>query len=176
MQEPEYGSINLLKDPGFEDFSSPGVPSACYARPGGDRGATYFTDTREHHSGDHSLRLVTPEKEKGVTLRFFPVRLKAGASYSISVWAKSDPEQRNENGTIVTSGNRKNDTQMPQYVEIMMGKLLHARFVPDDQWREFVTFITIPKDTVASFRANLIMKMPGQGIAWFDDLKITEDK
>ncbi len=95
--EPEYGGINLLKDPGFEDNSSPGIPSACYARPGGDRGATYFTDTREHHSGDHSLRLITPETDKGVSLRFFPVRMKAGASYSISVWAKSDPEQRHEN-------------------------------------------------------------------------------
>ncbi len=58
----------------------------------------------------------------------------------------------------------------------MIGRVLHARFVPDAQWRQFVTFITVPKDTVASFRANLIMKMPGQGVAWFDDLKITEDK
>ncbi len=39
-------NINLIKDAGFEDLSGPGLPSACYARPGGDRGATYFLDTR----------------------------------------------------------------------------------------------------------------------------------
>ena len=85
---------NLLKDPGFEDNSSPGVPSACYARPGGDRGATYFLDTREHHEGNHSVRLLTPGDDKGITLRLFPFQVNAGASYAISVWAKSDPEQR----------------------------------------------------------------------------------
>jgi hypothetical protein len=175
-QEPEYGGINLVNDPGFEENQSPGVPAACYARPGGDRGATYFTDTREHHSGDHSLRLITPEKDKGVSLRFFPVRMKAGASYSISVWAKSDPEQRHENLNSESSENVKGFKSTPQYVEIMMGKFLHARFVPDSQWKEFITFITIPRDTVDTFRANLILKMPGQGVAWFDDLKINEDK
>jgi hypothetical protein len=89
-----WSEKNLLRDPGFEDLSSPGIPSACYARPGGDKGATYFLDSREHFEGDHSLRLITPEKNKSVTIRFFPVRVKAGSSYVISLWAKSDPEQR----------------------------------------------------------------------------------
>ena len=87
-------SDNLLKDPGFEDISSPGVPSACYARPGGDKGATYFLDSREHHEGNHSVRLLTPVEKKGITLRLFPIAVKAGSTYALSVWAKSDPEQR----------------------------------------------------------------------------------
>ena len=63
---------NLIKDPGFEDISSPGIPSSCYARPGGDRGATYFLDSREHYDGNHSVRIITPENDKSVALRFFP--------------------------------------------------------------------------------------------------------
>ena len=55
---------NLIKDEGFEDLSAPGIPSACYARPGGDRGATYFLDSSEYYEGNHSLRIITPVKIK----------------------------------------------------------------------------------------------------------------
>jgi hypothetical protein len=169
-------ATNLLKDPGFEDIFSPGIPSACYARPGGDRGATYFVDPREHHDGNHSVRIVTPKEDKSISLRFFPFPVKAGSSYTISLWAKSDPEQRfsvlpaRENIRL----NSKNST--PQYVEILLGEFGHARFVPDEEWRQYVTFISIPKDTLATFKTNLILKMPGQGVAWFDQIKVYEEK
>jgi hypothetical protein len=156
---------NLLKDPGFEDLSSPGIPTACYARPGGDRGATFFTDSREHYEGTHSVRLLTPVEGKSAALRFFPFRVKAGSSYTISLWAKSDPEQRFSNGR----------TPAPQYVEVALGEFSRARFEPDSTWRRFVTFVTIPTDTLASFKTNLILKMPGQGVAWFDEIKVIED-
>lgn len=166
---------NLLKDPGFEDMSSPGIPSACYARPGGDRGATYFLDSREHHDGDHSLKLVTPEVNKSVTLSFFPVRLKPGSSYIISIWARSDPEQRfktlplEEKKPLVLISE-------PQYVEIQVGELCHAWFVPGKEWKQYVTFVTIPSDTSSNLRSNLVLRMPGQGIAWFDQIRIVEQK
>ncbi|MCX6327823.1 MAG: hypothetical protein NT144_14445 [Bacteroidia bacterium] len=169
-------NTNLIKDPGFEDVTSPGVPSACYARPGGDRGATYFLDTREHYEGNHSVRIITPEDDKSVSLRFFPFSVKAGASYTISIWAKSDPEQRffmlPYNEDVRLNGKK----QMPQYVEILLGEFGRARFVPDKEWRRFVTFVTIPVDTLASFKTNLILKMPGQGVAWFDEVKVFEEK
>ena len=156
---------NLLKDPGFEDLSSPGIPSACYARPGGDRGATYFLDPREHYEGNHSVRMITPKEDNSAALRFFPFQVKAGGSYTISMWAKSDPEQR-----LV-----KDDSAVPQYVEVQLGEFGRSRFVPDSKWRRFVTFVTIPVDTLASFKTNLILKMPGQGVAWFDEIKVSED-
>ncbi|MBK7628223.1 MAG: hypothetical protein IPJ16_13685 [Bacteroidales bacterium] len=156
---------NLLLDPGFEDLSSPGVPSACYARPGGDRGATFFTDSREHFEGNHSVRLVTPQEGKSAALRFFPFQVKAGASYTISLWAKSDPEQRFS----------KQENTGPQYVEVLLGEFSRARFVPDSSWKRFVTFVTIPTDTLATFKTNLILKMPGQGVAWFDEIKVFEE-
>ena len=169
-------NINLIKDPGFEDVTSPGIPSACYARPGGDRGATYFLDTREHYEGNHSVRIITPEDDKSVSLRFFPFSVKAGASYTISIWAKSDPEQRffmlPEQEDVRLTWKE----QMPQYVEILLGEFGRARFIPDNEWRRYVTFVTIPNDTLPSFKTNLILKMPGQGVAWFDQLKVYEEK
>ena len=167
---------NLLKDPGFEDISSPGVPSACYARPGGDMGATYFLDTREHHEGNHSVRLLTPGENKGITLRLFPFQVKAGSSYAISVWAKSDPEQKISFATNRDSVRPYNMNHNPQYVEIEMGAFGKARFVPDKEWRRYMTFIAIPKDTLKSFRTNLLIRMPGQGVAWIDDMKVFEEK
>ena len=66
--------------------------------------------------------------------------------------------------------------ELPQYVEILLGDFGRARFVPDKEWRQFVTFVTIPNDTVPRFKTNLILKMPGQGVAWFDEIKVFEEK
>jgi hypothetical protein len=167
---------NLIKDPGFEDASSPGVPSACYARPGGDRGATYFLDTREFIEGNHSLRLNTPVNDKSVTIRFFPISVKAGASYTISIWAKSDPEIRFQAVTNQKNDRLSDKKETPQFVEMLLGEFSRARFVPGDEWKEYVTFVTIPADTIASFKTNLILKMPGQGVAWFDKVKVSGEK
>jgi hypothetical protein len=167
-------SKNLLIDAGFEDLSSPGVPSACYARPGGDRGGTYFLDTREHVEGDHSLRLITPCKDKSVTIRFFPFKVKAGATYIISLWAKSDPEQRFS--LPETNIKRPLINEEPQFVEVSLGNFSRSWFVPASEWKQFMTFVTIPVDTTAQFKTNLILRMPGQGVAWFDQIRIIEEK
>ena len=167
---------NLLKDPGFEDISSPGVPSACYARPGGDRGATYFLDAREHHEGHHSVRIQTPAEDKGITLRLFPFQVKAGSSYAISVWAKSDPEQKFPHATIKDSIPLYDKNNIPQYIEIYLGAFGKARFVPEREWRRYMTFVTIPTDTLEQFRTNLKIRMPGQGVAWLDDMKVYEEE
>jgi hypothetical protein len=174
--ETEAANTNLIRDSGFEDLTSPGLPSACYARPGGDRGATYFLDTRQFIEGNHSLRLITPQENKSLAIRFFPFYVRAGESYTISIWAKSDPEQRYSPVTNLenTRLNGKDDNH--QYVEILMGDFGRARFIPDKQWREYVTFFTIPNDTLARFKTNLILKMPGKGVAWFDEVKVVEDK
>ena len=172
----EVSNTNLIKDSGFEDLSAPGLPSACYARPGGDRGATYFIDTREFVEGNHSLRIITPVEDKGLAIRFFPFSVRAGGAYTISIWAKSDPEQRFFNVTKPKNTRLYEKKEIPQYVEVLLGEFGRARFVPDSRWREYVTFVTIPNDTLDRFKTNLILKMPGQGVAWFDVVKVTEDK
>lgn len=163
---------NLVIDPGFEDLSTPGVPSACYVRPGGDNGATYFIDSREHYEGDHSLRLFTPGQSKSVTIRFFPVKLKPGATYTISIMAKSDTEQR---FNIVDDKTRP-VIKHPQFVEVSLGEFSNTWFVPGTDWRQFVTTVTIPDNAPSSLKTNLALKMPGQGVAWFDQVRIVEEK
>jgi hypothetical protein len=168
-------NTNLIIDEGFEDLSGPGLPSACYVRPGGDRGATYFLDSRVSYEGDHSLRIITPVENKSLAIRFFPFYVKAGSSYTISIWAKSDPEQKNISVTY-PENSRLLVKSEPQYVEILLGEFGRARFIPGKEWKQYITFVTIPSDTLERFKANLILKMPGKGVAWFDKVRVTEDK
>ncbi len=157
---------NLIKDPGFEDISSPGVPASCYARNGGDRGATYFLDSREHFEGNHSIRLITPTENGSARLRFFPVKVMAGRTYYISIRAKNDPEIGLLKDT--TSNN-------PHYFEISLGEFGSTRFELSPEWKEFVTPVTLPypvEDLPA--KLNVVLQMPSAGTAWFDMLQIIE--
>jgi hypothetical protein len=148
---------NLLSDPGFENTASPGIPASCYARSGGDRGATFFTDTREHFEGSHSLRIVTPAENKSIKLRFFPIEVSKGQTYFISVRAKADQE-----------------INIPQNFEISFGEFGTARFELTNEWKEFVTNVTIPYYNELPPRTNLILQMPSEGVAWFDLLQVFE--
>jgi hypothetical protein len=153
---------NLIKDPGFEDISSTGVPASCYAWNEGERGSTYFLDTREHFEGNHSLRLITPQENKGTRLRFFPLNIEKGRTYMLSIWAKTD------------SG--INDKGYKPYFELGLGEFGCTRFYPSNEWQQFVTSVTIPVDTIPSPRANTILRMPGKGTAWFDMIQVFEAK
>lgn len=155
---------NLLKDPGFEDLSSFGVPASCYAWNEGDRGATYFLDSREHVEGMHSLRLVTPADNKSSRLRFFPIKVSKGKKYMISIWAKADPD---------SWINEKHFINKPHF-EIGFGEYGSEVFFPSDKWEQFVTSVTIPYDTIPSARINAILRMPGKGTAWFDMFQVFE--
>jgi hypothetical protein len=150
---------NLTKDPGFEDNSSPGVPASCYAWNEGDRGATFFLDTRENFEGNHSLRLVTPKENKGIRLRFFPINIELGRTYMLSIWAKRE------------YGISNNDSL---YFELGLGDYGWKRFYSGTEWHQFVTSVTIPADTIPSPRANAILRMPGKGTAWFDMIQVFE--
>ncbi|HOP58956.1 MAG TPA: hypothetical protein PLR52_06005 [Bacteroidales bacterium] len=147
---------NLFIDPGFEDISGPGVPSACYAWNNGDKGATYFSDTRENFEGNHSIRLVTPKENKSIRLRFFPVPVMAGRTYIISIRAKSDPDK-------------------PGYFDISLGGYGKKRFKTTGEWKEYISTVTLPYST-EDFppKANIVLEMPSPGTGWFDMLQITE--
>ena len=146
---------NLIRDPGFEDTSGPGVPASCYAWNGGDRGATYFLDSRVHFEGNHSIRLVTPKENGSVRLRFFPVTVRNGRAYYISIRAKADLEK----GGVF---------------EIALGDFGSARFELTNEWKEFVTIVTIPFYNDLAPKTNVILQMPSAGVAWFDMLQVAE--
>lgn len=151
---------NLIIDPGFEDISSPGVPASCYSWNEGDRGSTYFTDTREHLEGTHSLRMITPRQDGGTRLRFFPVRIEKGKTYILSIWARTDRE--------LNPGNKA-----PVF-ELGLGDFGKKSFTPGEEWKQFVTSVTIPGDSIPSPRVNPVLRMPGKGVAWFDMIQVFE--
>lgn len=151
---------NLITDPGFEDMSSPGVPASCYSWNEGDRGSTYFLDTREHIEGTHSLRMITPRQDGGTRLRFFPVRIEKGKTYILSIWARTDTE--------LNPGNKA-----PVF-ELGLGDYGKRSFIPGEEWKQFVTSVTIPGDSIASPRVNPVLRMPGKGVAWFDMIQVFE--
>ncbi|MFN8209583.1 MAG: hypothetical protein U0T33_01270 [Bacteroidales bacterium] len=155
---------NLIKDPGFESMTSPGIPTACYISSGGDRGATFFLDSREHAEGNYSLRLQTPSAGKSIAVKFFPVTVKTGHSYLVSLWAKTDPELR-----------IKQDENDPHFAELRLGSFTKARFEPGSEWKQFIGIFKVPGDTIAQKKTNLVLTMPGQGTGWFDMIQMIED-
>ena len=156
---------NMIMDPGFEDNSSPGVPASCYARGNQERGATFFLDTREHVQGNHSLRLITPTENGSIHLRFFPVTVKTGATYLISVYAKADPAQKagTENLSIGS-----------QYFELSLGDFKTMKFILKDTWHKYLAPIKVPLSEDPAVKANVILDMPSPGVAWFDMLQLAE--
>ena len=158
---------NLIRDPGFEDISSPGVPASCYARNGGDRGATYFLDSREHIEGNHSIRLVTPCENGSAKLRFFPVKVLDGKSYYISIRAKAD---------LSADSCNTNNLNKPGYFEISFGEYGSNRFMLSGEWQELVSIVTVPYNNDLPPGTNVILQMPSAGTAWFDMLQVSEAK
>lgn len=152
---------NLQIDPGIEDSSSPGVPTACYAWNTGDRGATYFTDTREQVEGIHSIRLTTPKPGESIRLRFFPINVKKGNTYYISIWAKGDP-------TSGTSSTKK------RYFELSLGNYGAKKFVLTDKWKQYFCRVYIPFNKNVPAKLNATLTMSSQGTGWFDMIQVFE--
>jgi hypothetical protein len=157
-------SGNLVMDPGFEDQSSPGIPASCYAWNNGDRGATFFLDSREHFEGNHSLRIVTPGDNQSAKLRFFPFKIKSGLTYYISVRAKADPEQGPDPAARIKN----------QYFEVSLGNYGSKRFPLSDEWQEYMAGFTVPAGADIPPKINVILQMPSAGVAWFDMLQAIE--
>jgi hypothetical protein len=166
---------NMITDPGFENVTSPGVPNSCYASSGGDRGATYFLDPREPAEGNYSLRLQTPVEGKSIALKLFPITVTTGASYLVSLWAKCDPEQRFKVNARTDANKNEKLPPLAQYVEIALGDFGTARFEPVAEWKQYIGVINVPVDSVPKRKTNVILRMPGQGVGWFDMIQVVED-
>ena len=107
---------------------------------------------------DHSRRQL--RREQGTRLRFFPVNVQKGKTYVITVVAKTD--------TTLNMGRDK-----PCF-ELGLGDYGRKKFCPTHEWRQFVTSVTIPSDSIPSPRVNAVLRMPGQGTAWFDMIQVFE--
>ena len=162
---------NMMVDPGFEYLPVPGVPSASYAHVGKDRGATYFVDSRVFHSGEHSLRLVTPEDGKGVSLSFFPSYLEYGHTYHFTLWAKaaSQKSRWEEKGFFWRLFHRK---PLPPSFTVSAKGAGSGTFVLTNQWKQYEWFITPSDSTKRIQRTSVALTFDTRGTAWFDDLNL----
>ncbi len=163
--------VNMMVDPGFEYLPVPGVPSAAYARVGEDRGATYFVDSRVFHSGEHSVRFVTPEDGKGAALSFFPAYLEYGRTYCFSIWAKAAPrENLQENkGILWRLFHRKRKPGPPSFT-VNASSAGTGTFSLTGRWKKYEMFITPGDSTQYMQRTSLTLSLDTRGTAWFDDL------
>ena len=60
------------------------------------------------------------------------------------------------------------------YFELGLGDYGKERHYPGSEWKQFVTFVTIPADSIPSPRVNAILRMPGKGTVWFDMIQVVE--
>eukprot|EP01048_Picozoa_sp_COSAG05_P024614 COSAG05_NODE_5869_length_1069_cov_1.519588_1_plen_293_part_10 len=97
---------SLVMNGGFESSHVIGVPDYFFVNGGGStphetssEAAFMMLDARTAHSGDWSLRLVSPAANGGLVLTAFPVELSPNRSYVASVWANAGAD-----GLVLTFG------------------------------------------------------------------------
>jgi len=166
---------NLLLDPGFENSSSPGVPSACYASVGQDKGASAFLDTRLVKEGQHSLRLTTPETGKGMALSFFPVRLSSGSGYTLSVWAKMDTTAHIPVKPTFWQRLFKKNLYTGTHFTLSIGSFAEEEFRLTGEWACYKLRFHLPDKGSEAISGNVRLSLADQGIAWFDQMELYAD-
>ncbi|MFC2097255.1 hypothetical protein ACFLSI_02860 [Bacteroidota bacterium] len=171
-------SNNLVHDAGFENNPSVGTPAYCYAKNKGDRGATYFIDSRISFQGNHSLRLTTPKYNEGIKLSFYPLELKKGKSYKISIMAKAGikPDLK----VIVKKGffkslfrkNEKVDNKM--YFDLALAEISSRKFQLTNEWKEYSFTVRLSSNGNNIIRGGPVLSLISQGTAWFDLLQVIQ--
>ena len=173
ISHPEFR--NMLVDPGFENNISPGIPSACYARAGEDRGATYFTDPRVVLNGNSSLRLNTPAEGEGNRLSFYNVILEPGKTYTLSISAIT--------GSSVNNFEKKKKFLGPHYwvlpedpleFEWGAGNLAKHTFYAGRSWERHDLGIDL-YDEVTAVMVSPELELISKGTAWFDEMRLVPD-
>lgn len=168
---------NKVKDGSFEKFAELGVPSACYARPMGDKGATYFTDSRTKAHGTHSIRMTTPSFGSGMALSFYHTGFEPGISYTLSIRAKALPfkyRQKVKRGflkKLCDCGVGGDD--YPEF-RLSLGSNCEEYFIPGKEWEEY-SFSCVPVPADGKYRVSPLLELIGEGTAWFDLLQMYPD-
>jgi len=167
---------NLVVDPGFEESPVPGIPSACYARIGSDRGATYVTDSRIQYQGFYSLRVNTPANKYGVNLSFFPVYLNNNRSYTLSVWARAtDPNiLTEEKGFFYRLFHKKEEQDKCMKFAMSLSGMGTKEFELTNDWEKYSINVGIHSAKDNS-RYGPRMELISKGTAWFDLLELVPD-
>lgn len=142
-EDLSVGPANLTVNPSWEDNPNVGTPEGCYANV--PAGATIFVDARVARHGRHSLRITAPAPDAAPYIRPFPLQLKAGQEYRVSIWGKA-----RDAGVAL---------------KLSLGSLGAKRWELDPQWREY-SFTVKPTEDVR--RAQATIGLDSAGTAWLD--------
>ena len=115
-------------------------------------------DARTSHSGDWSLRLVSPAANCGLVLTAFPVDLSPNRSYVASVWAR--PSQP---GIAMTMGAPSGGWQTPMHT-IQLGAA--------GVWAQHNVSITSGATSSDMYNGQLMLSLASRGTLWVDDLEL----
>jgi len=168
---------NQIRDPSFEDVTGLGIPASCYARPGNDRGATYFIDPRTSVRGVHSIRMTAPDYGGGMSLSFMRTRIEPGQSYTMSIQAKALPlkyRAKIERGLFKRMcGCGPAEDDYPEFI-LSMGEQCKSYFLPGEEWSEY-SFSCIPELPEGEAFISPGLELYGRGTAWFDLVQMYSD-
>lgn len=150
---------NLMLNPGFEKIVSPGLPIGSNVNTRGndraDRGATFFADGTQSKEGMFSLRLITPADSGGKKIRFLPMVMNKGNSYTVSIWAKARAQENLPSFNLSVDGMQQTHT-----------------FKLTADWKKYsFTYQAPASSTTAILTLDLIQK----GTAWFDLVDVSPD-
>ena len=138
---------NVVVDPSWEHTPSVGTPSACYASI--PPGATCSVDSRLARHGRHSLRMTAAAADQLPSLTPFPVQLKGGQTYRVSIWAKGKSE-----GMVL---------------KVSVGSLGKQEFTLTTDWKEY-SFTVKPEGEGGRIGPGL--GLGSAGVAWVDLFQI----
>jgi hypothetical protein len=150
---------NLLLNPGFEKIVSPGLPIGSNvntrSNDKADRGATFFADGTQSKEGLFSLRLITPVDNGGKKIRFLPMVMSKGNSYTVSIWAKARAQENLPSFSLSVDGMQQTHT-----------------FKLTADWKKYsFTYQAPASSTTAILTLDLIQR----GTAWFDQVDVSPD-
>ena len=142
----------LLQNGSFELVAG-GFPTSWQAR------STAFADSAVAHSGSTSLRVDGPAAGSAATYSFQPSTLLPGATYQLSVWARTQ--------TVTGAG------VSVRYVQTSPTTLVwqSARLAGTADWTPLTVTFTAPAAT-AGGRVDLLWEFNAGDRAWLDDVQL----
>ena len=117
-------------------------------------------DGRTSHSGDWSLRLVSPGANCGLVLTAFPLDLSPNRSYVASVWAR--PLQA---GLVMSMGAPSGGWRTPMHT-FQLGSA--------GVWTQHNVSITPSATSTNMYNGQLMLSLASRGTLWVDDLELTD--
>ena len=138
---------NITYNPSYEDIPSVGTPAGCYASI--PLGATFRVASRIARHGRHSRRRSAPAGDKTPSISPFPIALKGGQEYRVSIWAKA-----------------KRDG-LP--LNLSLGDLGKGEYSLTTEWKEY-GFNVKPKKNIGRIGAGIALG--SACVAWVDLFQI----